>query len=238
MVPLTAASPSVPVAGVFTMSSPDRARRTLEICGAGRRLRSASDRDGRWARDQCGSTLLDRSQDGADVLLSVGKISPSGLHPECVDLYLIRTDGTGATRLTQHGPGQYVTAAAFSPDGTQVVYSTWTGISTVDLATGTNKIATTCTTGNDYTGWVAWAPSGDQIAATCQGLVLLDPIGSNGTSHPDGNRLRGGPGLVWRRTFDRSSHERPGRPGARRHRRPRHGLDRLPGRRSTTTGSS
>ncbi len=64
--------------------------------------------------------ILDISPDGSDALIRVGNISPSGFTPECADLYVIRTDGSGATRLTRFGTGRFVTGGAFSPDGRRV----------------------------------------------------------------------------------------------------------------------
>ena len=44
------------------------------------------------------------------------------------------------TRLTHHGPGEYVTAAAFSPDGRTIAYSSWNGISILDIETGESRL--------------------------------------------------------------------------------------------------
>lgn len=126
--------------------------------------------------------LLDRSPDGTSVLLDAGKVSPAGMNPECSDLYLIRTDGSAVTRLTHNGPGQYITGAAFSPDGATIAYASWDGISFVDLTTGDGRLEAACYTGYAYAARLTWAPTGDQLAVICQDrLMILDPTGVDPT---------------------------------------------------------
>jgi hypothetical protein len=79
--------------------------------------------------------------------------------------------------LTNHGPGQYVTDAAFSPlspGGIEIAYSTGTGVSILDMRSDTTRIAAQCTD----SGWIEWDPWGDHVAAVCEGLVVLDPTGA------------------------------------------------------------
>lgn len=174
MPPLTTAPPIAPAPGVFTIASPIGSTHTeVWVAEAGAVPTRIATVDGP------GINVVDlpaRSPDGSLVLLGAGKVSPAGLNPECSDLYLIRTDGPEATRLTYHGPGEYVTAAAFSPDGRIIAYSSWDGISILDIETGESRLVGGCDSSYAYTGSIAWAPSGAQFAIVCEDrLILVDP---------------------------------------------------------------
>jgi Tol biopolymer transport system component len=134
--------------------------------------------------------VLELSPDGSTVLIRAG-YSDHKPAPRCADLFVVRTDGSGATRLTTVEAGWVVTAAAFSPDGTHVAYS-WSDLSAVpdlgsisllDLASG-RTVDQPCN-GRSHTlapGQVDWSPAGDRVAVACdQTLTIFDP---NGTTAP------------------------------------------------------
>lgn len=180
MPPLTTAPPIAPAPGVFTIASPIGSTHTeVWVAEAGAVPTRIATVDGP------GINVVDlpaRSPDGSLVLLGAGKVSPAGLNPECSDLYLIRTDGSEATRLTYHGPGEYVTAAAFSPDGRTIAYSSWDGVSILDIETGESRLVRGCDSSYAYTGSIAWAPSGVRFAIVCNDqVVVVDPVEARAT---------------------------------------------------------
>ena len=131
--------------------------------------------------------VLELSPDGSTVLIKAG-YSDHKPAPKCADLFVVRTDGSGATRLTTVEAGWVVTAAAFSPDGTRVAYS-WSdlkaspdlgSISVLDLASG-RTVDQPCN-GRSYTlapAQVDWSPAGDRIAVACdQTLTVFDATGT------------------------------------------------------------
>ncbi len=123
--------------------------------------------------------VLDISPDGSNALIKVGEVGIDGYDFYCADLYIVRTDGSGATRLTASRAGQFVEGGSFSPDGRRVAYaSPGPGTMTVlDLASGAT-VSQACTSGYS-TGQLAWSASGDRIAANCSGNVtVFDPRGT------------------------------------------------------------
>jgi WD40 repeat protein len=135
--------------------------------------------------------VLELSPDGSNVLIRAGYNGVPNSERRCADLFVVRTDGSGATRLTTVKPGRVVTAAAFSPDGTRVAYS-WSdqgsfpdpgSISVLDLTSG-RTVDQQC---NDRAHTLApvqvdWSPTGDRIAVACdQTITIFD---ANGTTAP------------------------------------------------------
>jgi WD40-like Beta Propeller Repeat len=142
--------------------------------------------------------VVDISPDGSSALIRVGNISPFGSTPECADLYLVRTDGSGATRLTRFGTGRFVTGAAFSPDGRRVAYHWWAPdtVTTLDLETGTTvDQACPIVYGAPLTR-IEWSPTGDSFAIGCdRTLTVFDP---SGTIAPATFRMaEEPPGFAW-----------------------------------------
>ena len=75
------------------------------------------------------------------------------------------TDGLGATRLTRFGTGQFVTGAAFSPDGRQVAYHWWAPdtVTTLDLETGATVDQACPTAYGASLTQIEWSPTGDSL---------------------------------------------------------------------------
>jgi roadblock/LC7 domain-containing protein len=140
--------------------------------------------------------ILDISPDGSNALLRVRYIGNATT--ECAGLYLIRTDGLGATRLTTFGR---VPTGAFSPDGRRIAYSQSGAPGTVtslDLQTGAT-VNQLC--GSDYSSFqMDWSPSGERIAVSCDfSLTILEAAG---TSAPV-RFMTGGDPLAFSWTDDR-----------------------------------
>ena len=129
--------------------------------------------------------VLDISPDGSSALVRA-TLPPTDdrFTPGCSDLYLIRLDGSGATRLTTEPEGGFVSGAAFSSDGTRVAYIRWSPmtVTILQLATG-SRVDQACETGSDgndaSTSPVAWSPGDTEVAAECGGfLFIVDPTGA------------------------------------------------------------
>ena len=122
--------------------------------------------------------VLDISTDGSNALIKLDSFGAGDSGLECDGLYLIRTDGSGATRLTT-GAGRFPTGA-FSPDGRRIAYSRSGApgtISTLDLETGAT-VDQLC--GSDYSNFeIHWSPAGQRIAVSCDfSLTILDAAGT------------------------------------------------------------
>jgi WD40 repeat protein len=120
--------------------------------------------------------VLDISSDGSNALIRLGYIGGNA-SSECAGLYLIRTDGSGATRLTTLGD---VPTGAFSPDGRRIAYSRSGApgtITTLDVETGAT-LDQLC--GSDYSNFeIHWSPSGQKIAVSCDfSVTILDGAGT------------------------------------------------------------
>jgi len=120
--------------------------------------------------------VLDISPDGSKALIRLRALGGNS-NPECAGLYVIRTDGLGATRLTTFG---HVPTGAFSPDGRRIAYSQSGApgtITTLDLETGAT-VDQLC--GSDFSSFqMDWSPSGERIAVSCDfSLTILDAAGT------------------------------------------------------------
>jgi len=119
--------------------------------------------------------VLDISPDGSNALIKLASFG--GSSGACSGLYLVRADGSGATRLTTSGRSP---TGAFSPDGRRIAYSLSGApgtITTLDLETG-STVDQLC--GSDYSDFeIHWSPSGQRIAVSCDfSLTILDAAGT------------------------------------------------------------
>jgi hypothetical protein len=119
--------------------------------------------------------VLDVSPDGSTALIRVGTFSHSGL--ECADLYSVRLDGGGATRLTRFGAGLFLGGAAYSPNSDKIAFFWWSPdtLTVLDLASG-DTVDQPCPVNFGVPPVpLAWSPNGQRIAAACG---ILDPNGT------------------------------------------------------------
>jgi Tol biopolymer transport system component len=127
---------------------------------------------------------VDLSPDGTRALVRAGQLTINGPEPECVDLYSVPTDGSGATRLTPFRGGRAVSGAAFSPDGSRVAYSWWdrsdaNTITVLDIASG-QTVDQPCKLNFGFSpDRISWSPSGGSFAIVCyETLVIFDASGA------------------------------------------------------------
>ena len=100
--------------------------------------------------------VLDVSPDGSHALIKLGSLG--GSDSTCSGLYLVRVDGSGATRLTTSGRSP---TGAFSPDGRRIAYSLSADpgtITTLDLETGAT-VNQLCGSGYSSFQWTGRRPA-------------------------------------------------------------------------------
>ena len=144
--------------------------------------------------------VLDISPDGSHALIRLGTFGGAG-STECNGLYLIQTDGSGATRLATFVGGRIPTGA-FSPDSRRIAYSRSADpgtITTLDLETGAT-VEQLC--GSTYSSFqMDWSPSAERIAVSCDfSLTILDAAGTTAPVR----FMTGGDPLAFRWTDDRN----------------------------------
>jgi Tol biopolymer transport system component len=142
--------------------------------------------------------VVDISPDGSTALIRVGNIGPQGLTPECADLYLVWTDGSGANRLTRFGTGRFVTGAAFSPDGRRVAYTWWAPdtVTTLDLETGATVDQVCRMVYGSSPTRIEWSPTGDSFAIGCDSTLTV--FDASATTPPATFRMaEEPPGFTW-----------------------------------------
>jgi Tol biopolymer transport system component len=97
------------------------------------------------------------------------------------DIYVVNADGTGKTRLTRHPAEEF--DPAWSPDGTTVAFSRFTGTRYEVFAMkadGTEPVQ--LTHGDSAASDAAWSPDGDRIAFTrCRGSCDIYVMNADGT---------------------------------------------------------
>jgi hypothetical protein len=138
--------------------------------------------------------IEDVSHDGSLAIVAVGHISPSGASAECVDLYGIRTDGAGSTRLTSYGAGEVAHLARLSADGRYIAFG-HTLIDPIRAALAPVRSALVlddlrnanvpsldrvCSL-DSYSFARSWAPGDDLVAAICGSTLQIQSPFSVGT---------------------------------------------------------
>ena len=153
------------------------------------------------------TNVEDVSADGSLALIQLGVVHGGLPGPMCDDLYVVRTDGSGATRLTRNGANQHASEGSFSPDGRYVAYrdeDRFAGpprVSVIDLQGDLTPRGSPCV-GDGGEVHARWAPSGDRLAVVCGGTVMLaavDPSQPTGLGHVSALELpAAGPGTAAR----------------------------------------
>ncbi|HET9614997.1 MAG TPA: hypothetical protein VFP22_09305, partial [Candidatus Limnocylindrales bacterium] len=129
----------------------------------------------------------DISVDGRFILLDVGALHGGLPLANCDDLYVIRTDGTGVTRLTTNGSELYDTAGRFSPDGRWVasahagITATSPAFDLFDLMSGGPPRLELCG-GPAQAGStsIAWAPDSRNVAVQCGSTLEIRSVVASG----------------------------------------------------------
>jgi TolB protein len=97
------------------------------------------------------------------------------------DLYVVKADGTGQTRLTRHPAEEF--DPAWSRDGTKIAFSRFTGRRyQIFLMNPDGSGAVQLTRGESGASDAAWSPDGTRIAFTrCRGSCDVYVINADGT---------------------------------------------------------
>jgi hypothetical protein len=112
----------------------------------------------------------DVSADGRLALLQVGELIGDPVST-CDDLYVLATDGTSVSRLTEDGPNEHATGGRFSRDGRYVAFrfddlrGHTPAIGLADLLADPTPGYSEC--GETSMFDLAWAPTDDRLAVVC-----------------------------------------------------------------------
>ena len=131
-------------------------------------------------------SIADVSADGGLVLLSIGHVTGGGTNPECIDLYLLKANGSTVTRLTKYSSGSKALGGRISPDGRYVAFHHNVPVQSKprssyvifdDQAAQNASREFPC--GSDRSLNLAWEPTSQGLAAVCAPqLVVADQTGS------------------------------------------------------------
>ena len=117
----------------------------------------------------------DVSPDGRFAVVELGQAIPNSPFIACDNLYLVATDGTGATRFTTFGTHQHASDARFSRDGRFVAYryddlhGHTPVVGLIDLVGDHTPRIVEC--GETSMFDLAWAPDDDRLAMVCGGRL-------------------------------------------------------------------
>jgi hypothetical protein len=128
--------------------------------------------------------ITDVSPDGSEAILMLGERHGGLPRPACHDLWLLATDGSGATRLTHNAAQQDATQGRFSADGGFVAFLERDDIvgehvGLIDLTGNRTPVMTACSSG--YSVGFAWSPVDDRLIEECTGGPRLEMF-ANGQS--------------------------------------------------------
>jgi TolB protein len=106
-------------------------------------------------------SVLGWSPDGTDIIFRSNR-DQGGL-PNTYDLYVMNSDGTNPVRLSNSG---YVEAAAWSPDGTKIAYSQYTGPTGIFIINpdGSGQMELQCQAAPVDSFDFSWSPDSSKIA--------------------------------------------------------------------------
>jgi len=117
----------------------------------------------------------DLSPDGRFAVVELGQAIPNSPLIECNNLYLIATDGTGATRITTFRTHQHASDARFSVDGRFLAFrfddlrGHTPVVGLIDLIGDHTPRIVEC--GETSMFDFAWAPDDDRLAMVCGGRL-------------------------------------------------------------------
>ena len=177
-VPTEAAAIQVPIGGLIAMAleeTPDRG--SIVIAGPGQSLRMVAIFSGEELRSPATVQVVSWSPTGDALLVWAGHESTS-LQGNCGNLYLVRADGAGAERITDHGTGEWADLAAFSPSGTRIAYTQGDALHIVSRTAGAETKTFDIRPCSNGPNGIRWAPDETRILLTCDAaLVVVDVEG-------------------------------------------------------------
>jgi dipeptidyl aminopeptidase/acylaminoacyl peptidase len=118
----------------------------------------------------------DVSADGQLAMLEMGRDFVLS-EPACSNLFVLRTDGSGSTRVTDNGQSQQATDARFSADGRFIAFSqydlngSWPAVGLVDLSGDPVPRFVDCGENSRFDH--AWAPDDNRLAVVCGGTLEI-----------------------------------------------------------------